>query len=103
MTASESTPSTWTRCSPASHTDKRTPPPEIVSATASVWHSFERLRTRAETALAGVALGLAAGTKFTFLYAVPVLVAVALLALPRRRLAELCAAHPDRRLGIIEG
>jgi hypothetical protein len=49
-------------------------------------------RTRAETALAGVALGLAAGTKFTFLYAVPVLVAVALLAVPRRRLAELCVA-----------
>jgi hypothetical protein len=49
-------------------------------------------RTRAETALAGIALGLAAGTKLTFLYAVPVLVAIALIALPRRRLAELCAA-----------
>jgi hypothetical protein len=49
-------------------------------------------RTRAETALAGIALGLAAGTKFTFLYAVPVLVVIALLALPRRRIAELCAA-----------
>jgi hypothetical protein len=49
-------------------------------------------RTRAETALAGVALGLAAGTKFTFLYAVPVLVVIALLALPRRRLVELCVA-----------
>jgi hypothetical protein len=49
-------------------------------------------RTRAETALAGIALGLAAGTKFTFLYAVPALLAIALLALPRRRLAELCAA-----------
>jgi hypothetical protein len=49
-------------------------------------------RTRAETALAGIALGLAAGTKFTFLYAVPVLLVVALVAVPRRRLLELCAA-----------
>ena len=50
-------------------------------------------RTRAETALAGIALGLAAGTKLTFLYAVPVLVVAGLLMLPRRRLAELvCAA-----------
>jgi hypothetical protein len=49
-------------------------------------------RTRAETILAGVALGLAAGTKLTFLYAIPPLVAIALLALPRRRLAELSAA-----------
>jgi hypothetical protein len=49
-------------------------------------------RTRAETALAGIALGLAAGTKLTFLYAVPVLVAIALLALPRRRIVELCVA-----------
>jgi hypothetical protein len=47
-------------------------------------------RTRAETALAGLALGLAAGTKLTFLYAVPPLVVLGLLALPRRRLAELC-------------
>jgi hypothetical protein len=49
-------------------------------------------RTRAETVLAGLALGLAAGTKLTFLYAIPALVTVALLALPRRRLAELCGA-----------
>jgi 4-amino-4-deoxy-L-arabinose transferase-like glycosyltransferase len=49
-------------------------------------------RTRVETVLAGLALGLAAGTKLTFLYAIPPLVAIALLALPRRRLAELCAA-----------
>jgi len=49
-------------------------------------------RTRAETVLAGLALGLAAGTKLTFLYAIPPLVAIGLLALPRRRLAELCAA-----------
>jgi hypothetical protein len=49
-------------------------------------------RMRAETALAGIALGLAAGTKFTFLYAVPVLVAIALLAVPRRRIVELCVA-----------
>ena len=50
-------------------------------------------KTRAETVLAGAALGLAAGTKLTFLYAVPALVAIGLLALPRRRLLELtCAA-----------
>jgi Glycosyltransferase family 87 len=49
-------------------------------------------RTRAETVLAGLALGLAAGTKLTFLYAVPVLIAIGLLALPRRRLVELCCA-----------
>jgi hypothetical protein len=49
-------------------------------------------RTRAETVLAGLALGLAAGTKLTFLYALGPLLAIALLALPRRRLAELCAA-----------
>jgi 4-amino-4-deoxy-L-arabinose transferase-like glycosyltransferase len=47
---------------------------------------------RTETALAGVALGLAAGTKLTFLYALAPLVVIGLLVLPRRRLAELCAA-----------
>jgi hypothetical protein len=49
-------------------------------------------RTRTETVLAGVALGLAAGTKLTFLYALAPLLAIGLLVLPRRRLAELCAA-----------
>jgi 4-amino-4-deoxy-L-arabinose transferase-like glycosyltransferase len=49
-------------------------------------------RTRAETALAGIALGLAAGTKLTFLYALPPLVVIGVLAIPRRRLVELCAA-----------
>jgi len=49
-------------------------------------------RTRVETVLAGLALGLAAGTKLTFLYAIPPLLAIGLVALPRRRLAELCAA-----------
>jgi hypothetical protein len=49
-------------------------------------------RARAETALAGLALGLAAGTKLTFLYALVPLLAVGLLVLPRRRLAELSAA-----------
>ena len=49
-------------------------------------------RTRVETVLAGLALGLAAGTKFSFLYAVPALVAIGLLTLPKRRLAELCCA-----------
>jgi hypothetical protein len=49
-------------------------------------------RTRAETVLAGLAVGLAVGTKLTFLYALPVLVAIGLLALPRRRFVELCCA-----------
>lgn len=49
-------------------------------------------RTRVETALAGVALGLAAGTKLTFLYAIVPLAAIALAALPRRRVAEVCVA-----------
>ena len=49
-------------------------------------------RTRGEAALAGLALGLAAGTKLTFLYAIPPLVAIGLLALPRRRFAEVCVA-----------
>ena len=49
-------------------------------------------RTRVETVLAGLALGLAAGTKFSFLYAVPALVAIGLLTLSKRRLAELCCA-----------
>lgn len=49
-------------------------------------------RTRAEAALAGLALGLAVGTKLTFLYALPALVVIGLLALPRRRLAEVSAA-----------
>ena len=48
-------------------------------------------RSRAETALAGLALGLAAGTKLTFLYAIPPLVVIGLLCVPRRRLAELCS------------
>jgi hypothetical protein len=47
---------------------------------------------RATAALAGIALGLAAGTKLTFLYAVAPLVAIGLLALPRRRLAGVAAA-----------
>jgi hypothetical protein len=49
-------------------------------------------RTRVETGLAGLALGLAAGTKLTFLYAVAPLLAIGLLALPRRRLMEIAAA-----------
>jgi hypothetical protein len=49
-------------------------------------------RSRAEAVLAGLALGLAAGTKFTFVYALVPLVVIAALALPRRRLAELSAA-----------
>jgi hypothetical protein len=54
--------------------------------------AFALGRTRAEAALAGVALGLAAGTKLDVLYALPALAAIGLLALPRRRLAEIAAA-----------
>jgi hypothetical protein len=55
--------------------------------------AFALGRARAESVLAGLAFGLAAGTKLTFLYALPALVAIGLLALPRRRLLELsCAA-----------
>jgi hypothetical protein len=49
-------------------------------------------RTRSEGVLAGVALGFAAGTKLTFLYALPPLAAIALLMLPRRRLAAVAAS-----------
>jgi hypothetical protein len=48
-------------------------------------------RRRSDAALAGLALGLAAGTKLTFLYALPALAAIGLLALPRRRLAAVAA------------
>jgi hypothetical protein len=48
--------------------------------------------TRAEAGLAGLALGLAAGTKLTFLYALAPLLAIGLLVLPRRRLAAVAAA-----------
>jgi len=54
--------------------------------------AFALGRSRAEIALAGVALGLAAGTKLTFLYAVPVLVLIGLLMLPRRRAVAVLAA-----------
>jgi hypothetical protein len=47
----------------------------------------------AESVLAGVALGLAAGTKLTFLYAVVPVIVIGALALPRRRAAEIaCSA-----------
>jgi len=49
-------------------------------------------RSRSTAVLAGAAVGLAAGTKLTFLYALPVLVVIGLLALPRRRLAAVAAA-----------
>jgi hypothetical protein len=48
-------------------------------------------RSRRELVLAGLALGLAAGTKFTALFALPVVVVAVLLMLPRRRAAELAA------------
>ena len=49
-------------------------------------------RSRAEVVLAGLAIALALGTKLTAVYAVPLLVGLALATLPRRRLAEGVAA-----------
>ena len=49
-------------------------------------------RGRIDVALAGLSLALALGTKLTSAYALPVLVALAVLSLPRRRLAECAAA-----------
>ncbi len=54
--------------------------------------AFALGRGRATAALAGVALGLAAGTKLTLLYALAPLFVIGLLALPRRRLAGVAAA-----------
>jgi Glycosyltransferase family 87 len=54
--------------------------------------AFALARSSATAVLAGVALGLAAGTKLTFLYALVPLVAIGLLALPRRRLATVGVA-----------
>jgi dolichyl-phosphate-mannose-protein mannosyltransferase len=48
--------------------------------------------TRSDAALAGVAIGLAIGTKVTALFALPWLVLLAVLLVPRRRLAELTVA-----------
>jgi len=49
-------------------------------------------RSRVEVVLAGLALGLALGTKLTAAYAIPVLIALAVTTLPRRRLVECVAA-----------
>ena len=49
-------------------------------------------RSRVEVVLAGLALGLALGTKLTAAYAIPVLLALAIASLPRRRLLECVAA-----------
>ena len=49
-------------------------------------------RSRTEVVFAGLALGLALGTKLTAAYAVPIPFALAVIALPRRRLAECVAA-----------
>jgi hypothetical protein len=49
-------------------------------------------RSRIEVGLAGLGLALALGTKLTSAYALPVLVALAVVSLPRRRLAECAAA-----------
>ena len=49
-------------------------------------------RSRTEVMLAGLALALALGTKLTAMYAVPVLLGLAVATLPRRRLAECVAA-----------
>jgi len=49
-------------------------------------------RSRVDVTLAGLALALALGTKLTSAYVVPVLVGLAVVSLPRRRLAECAAA-----------
>ncbi len=49
-------------------------------------------RSRTEVILAGLAVALALGTKLTAVYAVPVLLGLAVATLPRRRLAECVAA-----------
>jgi hypothetical protein len=54
--------------------------------------AFALGRSRIDVSLAGLALGLAAGTKLTFLYAVPVLVLIGALLLPRRRAFAVLAA-----------
>jgi hypothetical protein len=56
-------------------------------------------RTRAETALAGAALGLAVGTKLSIVFAAPVLLAVFLLAVPRRRAVAAWSAAGIALLG----
>jgi 4-amino-4-deoxy-L-arabinose transferase-like glycosyltransferase len=48
--------------------------------------------SRAEVVLAGLALALALGTKLTAVYAIPILVGLAVVALPRRRLVACLAA-----------
>jgi hypothetical protein len=49
-------------------------------------------RTRVDVVFAGLALGLALGTKFTAVYALPVLALIALFSLRPRRIVELAAA-----------
>ncbi len=49
-------------------------------------------RTRPEVLLAGLAIALALGAKLTAVYAVPILLGLAVAVLPRRRLAEGVAA-----------
>jgi len=49
-------------------------------------------RSRTEVWLAALALGLALATKLTAIYAFPLLLVLAAVVLPRRRLAEACAA-----------
>ena len=49
-------------------------------------------RSRVEVVLAGLALGLALGTKLTAAYAIPILLALAITSLSRRRLVECVAA-----------
>ena len=49
-------------------------------------------RTRIELTFAGLAVGLALGTKLTAVFALPILALLAVAVLPRRRLAELATA-----------
>lgn len=69
----------------------------VVASLLVVATVFTTRRARSELALAGLAVGLAVGTKVTAVYAAPILLAVALLAEPRdagsriRRVAALGA------------
>lgn len=63
----------------------------VTAAFVAAFAYFVLGRSRHELPLAGLALGLALGTKTTAAFALPALALLALAALPRRRSAELAA------------
>ncbi|MGH3131658.1 MAG: glycosyltransferase 87 family protein, partial [Gaiellaceae bacterium] len=64
----------------------------VVTAAVVAAAYFILGRSRVDLALAGLAVGLALGTKLTAVFALPVLALLALATLPRRRLVALAAA-----------